>query len=98
MVEIIRKILISEKRICWYYLKSSVTDSDGNIYLTADYLIEVSNIIAGSNNIILGKFIVNSYRFDKMYIDEELVEDKLYQIIDQFNERQTTPAKHFQYF
>ena len=94
----IRKILILEKRICWYYLKSSVTDSDGNIYLTADYLIEVSNIIAGSNNIILGKFVVNSYRFDKMYIDEELVEDKLYQIIDQFNERQTTPAKHFQYF
>ena len=28
-----------------------------------------------------------------MYVDKDLVEDKLYQIIDQFNERKVTPIK-----
>ena len=30
-----------------------------------------------------------------MYMDEDLIEDKLYQIIDQFNERKITPAKFY---
>ena len=28
-----------------------------------------------------------------MYVDKDLVEDKLYQIIEQFNERKVTPMK-----
>ena len=62
-------------------------DSDGNIYLTVDYLIEISNIITSSNNITSGKVNVKPYGLDKMYMDKDLIEDKLYQITDQFNER-----------
>ena len=30
-----------------------------------------------------------------MYIDKELIENKLYQILDQFNERKITPTKFY---
>ena len=55
------------------------------MYLTVDSLVEINNIISGSNNITLRKVNVKPYGFDKMYMDKELIEDKLYQIIDQFN-------------
>ena len=55
------------------------------MYLTVDSLIEINNIISGSNNITFRKVNVKPYGFNKMYMDEELIEDKLYQIIDQFN-------------
>ena len=41
------------------------------------------------------KVCVKPYRLDKMYMDEDLIEYKLYQIIDQFNERKITPAKFY---
>ena len=55
------------------------------MYLTVDSLIEINNIISGSNNITFRKVNVKPYGFNKMYMDEELIEDKLYQITDQFN-------------
>ena len=55
------------------------------MYLTVDSLVEINNIISGSNNITLRKVNVKPYGFDKVYMDKELIEDKLYQIIDQFN-------------
>ena len=64
-------------------------------YLTVNSLIEVNNIITGSNNISLTKFNIRIYRFDKMYMDKELIEDALYQILDQFNERKTTNTKFY---
>ena len=61
-------------------------DSDGNMYLTVDSLIEINNVITDSNNINLRKVNVKTYGFDKMNMDKDIVEDKPYQIIDQFNE------------
>ena len=60
-------------------------DSDGNKYLAVNFLIEVNNKIRGSNNITLRKVNVKPYRFDEMYMDKDLTEDKLYQIMDQFS-------------
>ena len=57
------------------------------MHLTVDYFVEINNLITGSNNITLRKVSVKRYEFDKMYIDNELIEDKLLQTIDQFNER-----------
>ena len=34
-------------------IKNNSVDSDDNVYLTADFLIEINNIITGSNNITL---------------------------------------------
>ena len=62
-------------------------------YLTVDSLIKRNNIIIGSNNITLRKVNVKPYGFDKMYTDKELIENKLYQIIDQFSERKITSTK-----
>ena len=40
-------------------------------------MIEINDTIAGSNNITLRKVNLKPYGFDKMYIDKELIEDKL---------------------
>ena len=55
--------------------------------------METKNIITSSNNITLRKVNVKPYGFDKMYMDKELIEDKLYQIIDLFNEKTITSTK-----
>ena len=77
------------------YIKINLIDNDGSVYLTVDYLIELNNIIAGSNNIALRKVTVKSYGFAKIYMDKKLIEEKLYQIIDQFNERKITTTKFY---
>ena len=66
------------------------------MYLTVDCLIEINNI-TGSNNITLRKVNVKSYGFDKIYKDKELIEEKLYQITNQFNKRRIASAKFIQY-
>ena len=65
------------------------------MYLIVNSLIEIKNIITGPNNITLRKVNVNPYGSDKMYMGKELIEDKLYQIIDQFNERKITSTKFY---
>ena len=52
------------------------------MHLTVDYFVEINNWITGSNNITLRKVSVKRYEFDKMYIDNELIEDELLQTID----------------
>ena len=76
------------------YIKNNLIDTDGGMYLTVVSLIEMNNIITGSDNITLRK-VNASHIFDTMYMDKELIEDKLYQIIDQFNERKITSTKFY---
>ena len=57
------------------------------MYLPVDLLIEINNVITGSNNITLRKINVKPHRYDQMNMDNELIKDKMYQLIDQFNER-----------
>ena len=45
-------------------------------------LTEINNIITSSNNITLRKVSVKPYGFDKIYMDKDLIEDKLFQITD----------------
>ena len=77
------------------YIENNLIDSDGGMYLTVDSLIEISNIITGLNNITLRKVNIKPYRFDKMYMDKELIEDKFYQKIDQFHERKITSTNFY---
>ena len=96
MFDIIKEILISEKEFtetnhkrlqkALVYIENNLTDSYGGMHLTVESLIEINNIITASNNSTLRKVNVNPYGLDKMYIDKELMEDKFYQIMDQFNE------------
>ena len=57
-------------------------DPGKSIYLTVDLLLDIKNIITGRNNIAVRKVNVKPYRYDKMYIDKCLLEDKLYLLID----------------
>ena len=58
-----RKILVSEKELndinferlknALLYIKNNFVDSGDNMYLTVDSLIDINNIITGSNDITL---------------------------------------------
>ena len=62
------------------YIKSNLIVSGGNMYLTVDIFIEVTDITY-SNNITFRKFNVRPHGFDKMYMNKDLIDDKLYQMI-----------------
>ena len=76
------------------YIESNLIDSDGGMYLTVDSLIEINYIIADSNKTALIKVNVKPYGFDKINVDKELIEDKLYQIISM----KSTSAKFYSLF
>ena len=93
----LRKILVSEKNLSdinferleksLVHMKNNLTDSDNDMYLTSDSFIDRNNIITGSINITLRKFNVKPYGRDKRYMGKYLIEDKLYQLKDPFNEK-----------
>ena len=80
----VRKILVSEKELrdinfqrlknTLVYIKNNLIDSDDNMYLTADSLTDLSNIISSSKNVSLRNVNVKPCRYDNMHIDK----DKLY--------------------
>ena len=92
----IKKMLVSEKELNDINFKrlkkallditNNLIDSDNNMYYTIDSLIYINKTISGSSNITLRKINVETYGHDKMYMNKELIEDKLYQYIDQFND------------
>ena len=55
--------------------------------MTVDSLEDINYIITGVNNITLRQVNVKTCRCDKMYMYKDLIEDKLYWLIDLFNER-----------
>ena len=52
------------------------------MYLTIDSLIYTNNILTGSNNISLRNVHIKANGYDKMYMDHDFIEDKLYQLIE----------------
>ena len=99
MFDVIKEILISEKEVpetnykrlekALVYIENNLIDSDGGMHLTVDSLIEVNNMIT------LRKVNAKPYVFDKIYMDKELIEHNLYQIIDQFNKSKVTSTKFY---
>ena len=66
-------------------------DSIGNMFLRVVFVFFDTD----STNINLIKVNVKPYGFDKMYMDKDLIENKLYQIMRHFNERKITLAKFY---
>ena len=93
----LEKILVSEKELsdinferlrkALTHIKNNLFDSDNNMYLAFNLLIDINNMITGSNSITQRKVNNKLYRYDKMYIDQDLIKYKLYELIDQFDER-----------
>ena len=48
-----------------FYIENNLIDSDGGMYLTVDFLIEITNKVIGPNNITLRKVNVKPYGFNK---------------------------------
>ena len=49
--------------------------------MNVDSLIDINNIIVGSNNIALRKVNVKRYGCDRIYMDKHLKGDKMYELI-----------------
>ena len=64
------------------FIKVNLIDSDNKMYLTVDSFTDISNIITVSNNITLMKVNIKPCGYDKMYVDKDLIEVKLYQLIN----------------
>ena len=75
------------------YIKNNGKDTNGGMYLTVDSLTEINDIMTGLNSITLRKVNVKPHGFDKSYMDKDLIENKAYQITDQFNERKISSKK-----
>ena len=77
----LRKILVFEKELsdinferlkkALIYIKDNLIDSDENMYLTVDSLIDINNMITGLNDITR---YVRPYGYDKSYMDNDLIE------------------------
>ena len=78
-------MLILKKAVA--YRKNNLFDFKKTIYLNVDSLIDINNVMTGSNNIALRKVHVKPDGYEKMYMDKDLIEDKLYELIDPFNEK-----------
>ena len=72
------------------YWNTYLIDENGELFLTVDSLITLNNIIADSQNLFLRDVNVKPTGFDKMYLDKNLIEPALYQLVDHFNERKLT--------
>ena len=48
------------------------------MHLTVDSLMFINSIITDSNNITIRKVNLKPYDYHKMYMDKDLIEDKLY--------------------
>ena len=72
------------------YKNTYLTDKNGDIFLTVDSLITLSNIITESQNITLRDINVKPAGYDKTYMDKSLIEPVLCQLVDEFSERKFT--------
>lgn len=48
------------------YIKKAFIDSDNNVFVTVDTLIDMNKLIAGLGNITLRKFNVKLHGYDKI--------------------------------
>ena len=60
------------------YKEKILINSDGDMYLIIDTLIEINNIMFGSYKIYLRKINVRPCEFDKILIGKDLKEFNLY--------------------
>ena len=58
---------------------------DNNLYLTVDLLIDINNIITVLNNIALRKVNAKLHGHGKMFMEKDLIKNKLFEWTDQFN-------------
>ena len=57
------------------------------MHLIVDSLIDINNLINSLNNVTLGKVNTKPYGCDKIYMDENLIEDEQYQLLERFSKR-----------
>ena len=60
-----------------------------------DSLMEINNIITGSNKITWRRVDVKPHGFNRLHMYKDPIEDKFFQMNDQLSERKITPTKFY---
>ena len=77
------------------YAENNLIEADGHLNLTVDSLTVINHKITALDIITLRKANVKLYGVDKLDISKDIIENKLYKIIDQLNERKVIPIKFY---
>ena len=88
----VKKLLVPEKELsdnnferlknALVFTKNNLFGSTNNMYLAIDSLIDRNNI-TGSNNIALKRVNITPCVYDQIYMNKDLIQDKLYHLIVQ---------------
>ena len=102
------KILIDEKELsllnlrrladALIYKNKELVTAEGDLLLTVDSLITLSNIITGSNNLFLRSVNAKPAFYQKQYLDFTLIKFELYKLVDLFNDRYITDREFYHTF
>ena len=80
-------------KYAWDFKNQELINKDGDLFLTVDSLIRIKNIITNSQNLNLRQHNVKPAGYNKQYMDTSRIEVKLYQLVDQWNDRRI--PRHF---
>ena len=72
------------------FKNQEVINKDGDLFLTVDSLIRISNIITNSHNLHLRRHNVKPAGYNKQYMDAIRIETELYSLVHKFNDRRIT--------
>ena len=80
------------------YWNTYLIDKNGKLFLTVDSLITLTIIITDSHTLFLRDVNIKPAGFDKVYLDKSLIEQVLYLLVDEFNERKVTHNQFYNIF
>ena len=77
------------------YIENNLIDFNSDTYFTTDSLIEENSLIVSWNSLVWEQMMdVTPCRFDKVYMDNDLTANKLYQV-NKFNGKTFSPIKFY---
>ena len=72
------------------FKNQELSNKDGDLFLTADSLIIIYNVITNSHNLHLRRHNVKPAGYNKQDMDVSRIKAELYTLVDKFNDRRIT--------
>ena len=82
----------------YYFICQNLKEDNINLFLTAQFLIEINNIILEKNNTTLRMKQVKPAGYNFQYMDYRMILPKLQTLTDNWNSRFLTPSEFIQKF
>lgn len=89
---------LNRLRMAYIFKKKFLTNTENDLYLTLDSLIEINNIILNKHNQNLRQTQVKPLGYDFQYMHFSEIKTNLQYLIDKFNERKLSKIAFFRKF